>query len=61
MKRNYKRLRLLVLKILLVVSSCSGIAIARPGLEVRAIQKKRYSFAPPGSGLLLAAASSRSA
>ncbi|MBD2072023.1 alpha/beta fold hydrolase [Leptolyngbya sp. FACHB-671] len=37
---NYKRLGLLLLAILLVVSSWLGIAIARSGLEVRSLQKE---------------------
>jgi pimeloyl-ACP methyl ester carboxylesterase len=39
-KLNYKRLGLLVLAILLVVSSWLGIAIARFGLEMRSFQKE---------------------
>jgi pimeloyl-ACP methyl ester carboxylesterase len=39
-KLNYKRLGLLLLAILLVVSSWLGIAIARSGLEVRSFQKE---------------------
>jgi dienelactone hydrolase len=39
-KLNYKRLGLLLLAILLVVSSWVGIAIARSGLEVRTFQKE---------------------
>ncbi|MBL1176800.1 MAG: alpha/beta hydrolase [Pantanalinema sp. GBBB05] len=37
---NYKRLGLLVLAILLVVSSWLGIAVARSGLEVRSLHKE---------------------
>jgi len=39
-KLNYKRLGLLILAILLVVSSWLGIAVARSGLEVRSLQKE---------------------
>lgn len=39
-KLNYKRLGLLILAILLVVSSWLGIAIARSGLKVRSFQKE---------------------
>jgi dienelactone hydrolase len=39
-KLNYKRLGLLVLAILLIVSSWLGIAVARSGLEVRSLQKE---------------------
>ncbi|HEY9895052.1 MAG TPA: alpha/beta fold hydrolase, partial [Candidatus Sericytochromatia bacterium] len=40
MKLNYKRLGLLIIAILLVVSSWLGIALARSGLEVRSFQKE---------------------
>ncbi|XGV94441.1 MAG: alpha/beta hydrolase [Leptolyngbya sp. BL-A-14] len=40
MKLNYKRLGLLLLAILLVISSWVGIAVARSGLEVRSFQKE---------------------
>jgi dienelactone hydrolase len=39
-KLNYKRLGLLVIAILLIVSSWLGIAFARSGLEVRSFQKE---------------------
>ncbi len=39
-KLNYKRLGLLVIAILLIVSSWLGIAIARSGLEVRTLQQE---------------------
>ncbi|HEY9877716.1 MAG TPA: alpha/beta fold hydrolase [Leptolyngbyaceae cyanobacterium] len=40
MKLSYKRLGLLVLAILLIVSSWLGIAVARSGLEVRSLQQE---------------------
>lgn len=40
MRLNYKRLGLLLIAILLVVSSWIGIAVARAGLEVRSFQKE---------------------
>jgi dienelactone hydrolase len=51
-KLNYKRLGLLLLAILLVVSSWLGIAFARSGLEVRSFQRERVPLlylAPQGA------------
>lgn len=60
-KLNYKRLALLVLAILLIVSSWLGVAFARSGLDVRSFQKEGVPLlylAPQGAktipGILVA-------